>query len=167
MPEPAVKGIIVPPASMALTASELEKESENSLEIRQKFLKQWQDTAHVTQTGRPIDVHVMPSGGHVASPHGTIEYVLYEAISNIIDLPCATIPVGRVDALLDPRPDPDQRSVPLSEEDLKNQDKYSPETYENGAVYLQILGPRYSEELVLASMEIVDEALGRGAHDVL
>ncbi|TVY64789.1 putative amidase [Fusarium oxysporum f. sp. cubense] len=167
VPEPAIQGIIVPPPSMTLTASELEKESKTLLKIRQRFLKRWQDTIHVTKTGRPIDVLIMPSGGHVAPPHGTMEYFLYEAISNIIDWPCATIPVCNVDPLLDPKPSPGETPAPLSKEDLKNQEKYSPEAYENGAVCLQILGPRYSEEVVLASMRVVDAALGRGYEDLL
>ncbi|KAF4450487.1 putative fatty-acid amide hydrolase [Fusarium austroafricanum] len=167
VPEPAAAGIMVPSESMALTAGELENESKVLLKMRQRFLQRWQDTAHLTRTGRPIDVLIMPSGGHVAPPHGTMEYFLYEAISNIIDWPCATIPVGNVDALLDPSPDPNNLPVPLSEDDRKNQEKYCPEAYENGAICLQVLGPRYCEEVVLASMRVIDEALGRGPDNML
>lgn len=133
VPEPAVKTIMVPPASMALTAEELSKHSEVLLNIRQRFLKRWQNTASLTQTGRPIDVLVMPSGGHVAPPHGTMEYFLYEAISNIIDWPCATIPVGNVDLSLDPRPDTSEMPASLSEEDRKNQDKCK-----SGSIFLDM-----------------------------
>ncbi|KAJ9418968.1 hypothetical protein FOXG_17217 [Fusarium oxysporum f. sp. lycopersici 4287] len=167
LPEPAIQGIIVPPPSMQLTAGELEETSKTLLKIRQRFLKRWQATTEVTKTGRPIDVLIMPSGGHVAPPHGTMEYFLYEAISNIIDWPCATIPVCNVDPLLDSKPSPNETPTPLSKEDLKNQEKYSPEVYENGAVCLQILGPKHSEEVVLASMRVVDAALGRGEESLL
>ncbi|KAF5006901.1 hypothetical protein FDECE_6744 [Fusarium decemcellulare] len=137
IPEPPIKELLIPPPSMALSAGELENESKTLLKIRERLLK------------------------------STMEYFLYEAISNIIDWPCATIPVGNVDPLKDPQPAPNDEFVPMSEDDCKNWEKYSPEAYENGAICLQILGPRHSEEVVLATMRAVDEALGRGPDLVL
>ena len=123
IPEPAIKEMYVPPASMAMSAFELENESKNLLGIREAILKRWRDTARITESGRPVDAFVLPSGGHVAPPHGTMEYFLYEAISNIIDWPCGTIPVGNVDTTLDPKPGPDAVFTPISEEDRKNWEK--------------------------------------------
>lgn len=123
IPEPPIKEMYVPPASMAMSATELENESKMLLRIRETILRRWQDTARLTRTGRPVDVFILPSGGHVAPPHGTMEYFLYEAISNIIDWPCGTIPVGNVDTALDPKPGPDENFIPMSEEDLKNWQK--------------------------------------------
>ncbi|KAH8743757.1 putative fatty-acid amide hydrolase [Diaporthe sp. PMI_573] len=162
VPEPPIPEITIPPASMALTATQLSSLGKKLIKVRQDFLERWQATSEITGTGRPVDVCILPSGGHVAPPHGTMTYFLYEAISNIIDWPCATIPVNNVDATLDPKPGPDEDIKPLSKEDQENYDKYSPEAYENGAVCLQVLGPRHSEEMVLAALRVMDSALGRG-----
>nr|XP_036589838.1 amidase [Colletotrichum truncatum]KAF6801843.1 amidase [Colletotrichum truncatum] len=162
LPEPPIPEIFIPPASMALSATQMGSLGKKLLGIRQVFLERWQATTMITATGRPIDVCILPSGGHVAPPHGTMKYFLYEAISNIIDWPCATIPVTNVDPDMDPKPGPDDDFVPLSDEDQENYDKYSPEDYKNGAVCLQVLGPRFSEEVILAAMRVIDGALGRG-----
>lgn len=190
-PEPVIKEVVVPPSSMALSAIELESESKTLLQTRQEFLRRLQDTKALTASGRPVDVLVLPSGAHVAPPHSTMEYFLYEAISNILDWPCATIPVGNVDARLDPKPISRDDFIPLSEEDRKNWEKCTqknclffpklntpynctnihltdcPNTYENGAICLQVLGPRFGEEVVLASMRVLNEALGRENDDLL
>ncbi|KAM5341430.1 hypothetical protein ACJ41O_014461 [Fusarium nematophilum] len=123
VPEPPIKELLIPPPSMALSAGELENESKTLLKIREILLKRWRDTGRLTRTGRPVDVFILPSGGHVAPPHSTMEYFLYEAISNIIDWPCATIPVGNVDPLKDPKPGPNDKFVPMSEDDRKNWEK--------------------------------------------
>jgi amidase len=109
--------------SMALTAAQLGKESRALLKIRQTILQRWQQTARLTGTDRPVDVFILPSGAHVAPPHGTMDYFLYEAISNIIDCPCATIPVGIVDPVLDPMAKPEEQPAPLSALDKTNQEK--------------------------------------------
>jgi amidase len=190
-PEPVIKEFVVPPSSMVLSASELESGSKTLLQTRQEFLRRLQDTKALTALGRPVDVLVLPSGAHVAPPHSTMEYFLYEAISNILDWPCATIPVGNVDARLDPKPISRDGFIPLSEQDRKNWEKCtqknclffpklnapcnctnihftdSPNTYENGAICLQILGPRFGEEVVLATMRVLNEALGRRDDDLL
>ncbi|KAH8728416.1 amidase signature domain-containing protein [Phaeosphaeriaceae sp. PMI808] len=50
--------------------------------LRQKYLQRIADTSSNTKSGLPIDGIILPSGGHVAPPHGTMEYYTYEAISN-------------------------------------------------------------------------------------
>ncbi|CAG7562634.1 unnamed protein product [Fusarium equiseti] len=161
LPEPFAKTIMIPSASQTLTAQELQEEGNNLLRIRQRFLQKWRETSLVTPTKKPVDVFILPSGGHVAPPHGTMEYFLYEAISNILDWTCATIPVGRVDAVLDPKPTTSSTFLPMSEWDARNWEKYSPEVYKDAAICLQVMGQRLTEEKVLAALGIVNEALGR------
>lgn len=176
LPEPPVPEIFVPPAEMALSVSELASKSKTLFKVRQAILERWQKTSAGTKTGRPVDVFIMPSGGHVAPPLGTMEYWLYEAISNIIDWPCATIPCGNVNAELDPVPD--TPFEPMSDEDEKNwkkceccgtlvmkldTDTYqdTPEAYENGAICLQVMAPRFQEEQLLSCLSVINQALGR------
>lgn len=89
---------------MALTATEVGNESKVLLMIRQILFQRRQDAAHLTRIGRHVYALIMHSGNHVA-PLGTMEYFLYEAISNIIGWPCATIPAGNGSAFLDLSPD--------------------------------------------------------------
>lgn len=90
--------------------------------LRQSFMEKWRATTGKTSRGRPVDVFILPSGAHAAPPHGTMEYFLYEAISNILDWTCATIPVGKVDPELDPVM-PGELLKPLSANDLANWQK--------------------------------------------
>ena len=83
---------------MALTATEVGNESKVLLMIRQILFQQRQDTVHLTITSLSIYIFIMPSGRHVA-PHDATENFLYEAVSNIISWPSATIPAGNVEAL--------------------------------------------------------------------
>ncbi|KAL4948558.1 amidase signature domain-containing protein [Aspergillus filifer] len=93
----------------------------------------WIDTAKPTASGEAIDVIVLPSGGHVAPLHSTLEYFAYELYSNVLDWPCATIPVGFVDPTLDPAVD-DLEIPPLSEMDRRNREKWSLEAYKDAPV---------------------------------
>ncbi|KAF9882276.1 hypothetical protein CkaCkLH20_00312 [Colletotrichum karsti] len=166
LPEPPIKEIVIPDPSMALSAADLSALGKKLNKIRQAFLERWEATRTISGTGRPIDVCILPSGGHVAPPHGTMSYFLYECISNILDWPCATIPVGNVDPQVDGMPGHGTGFQPMSKEDQENHDKYSPKAYENGAICLQVLGPRYREETILAAMKVIDKALGRDDNHV-
>jgi amidase len=66
-----------------------------------------------------VDVFILPSGGTVAPPHDTMDYWLYEAISNILDWTCATIPICSVDLELD-KPVGEEDFNPLSNLDTLN-----------------------------------------------
>lgn len=123
LPEPVIKELVLPSPEDSLSAQEMLELGKAVYNVRQNMLQRWQDTKHLTKNGCPVDVFIMPSGGHVAPPHGTMEYLLYEAISNILDWTCATIPVGRVDALLDPKPSAESGFRPMSEPDGRNWDK--------------------------------------------
>ncbi|KAH7024178.1 amidase signature domain-containing protein [Ilyonectria destructans] len=161
LPEPLIAEMGTSLSAKALSTEELLRQGKSIFALRQKLLEKWLSTSAVTKSGKPVDVFILPSGGHVAPPHGSMEYFLYEAISNIIDWTCATIPVGRVDPHLDPKPGPSEFFCPMSEWDRRNWGKYSPESYENGAICLQVMGQRFTEEKVLACLRAVDTALGR------
>lgn len=118
--EPLIKEVELASPESALSAWELKKAGVELGIVRQKYLETIVNTASGTQSGLPIDGIIMPSGGHVAPPHGTMEYYTYEAISNILDWTCATIPVGFVDPVLDAKPESFQAK---SGYDQRNYDK--------------------------------------------
>ncbi|KAG4272943.1 hypothetical protein FPRO04_14597 [Fusarium proliferatum] len=159
VPEPAHPETVLPTPSEAISASELLSHGKSILVLRKHFLAKWQDTAHITKSGKPVDVLILPSGATVAPPHGTMNYYLYEAISNVLDWSCATIPVGRVNANLDPQPPQSQQFSAMSAKDQANWAEYNPDKYHNAPICLQVLGQRFSEERVIACLEVVEKAL--------
>lgn len=102
--EPPLAETIFAGPEQALTAEQFLEKGKLLHQIQQLILDRWRNTSLKTLSGRAVDVFILPSGGHVAPPHGTMEYYLYEAISNILNWTCATLPVGRVDPELDPKP---------------------------------------------------------------
>ncbi|TXC03917.1 hypothetical protein FocTR4_00000970 [Fusarium oxysporum f. sp. cubense] len=135
--EPISEDIELANPQDAMSVRQLLDHGKKILKIRQNILSRWQRTSSLTATGRPVDMFVLPSGCHVASPHGTMKYWLYEAISNILDWTCATIPVGHVDLLKDPKPGNGGDFKPLSSLDRDNWNLYSPELYSDAPICLQ------------------------------
>ncbi|EGU76426.1 hypothetical protein FOPG_01858 [Fusarium oxysporum f. sp. conglutinans race 2 54008] len=140
----------------AMNVRQLLDHGKKILKIWQHILSRWQRTSSLTATGRPVDVFVLPSGCRVASPHGTMKYWLHEAISNILDWTCATIPVGHVDLLKDPKPSNGGDFKPLSSLDRDNWNLYSPELYSDAPICLQVLGQKLAEEKVLACLRVIE-----------
>jgi len=120
--EPLIKELSLGQPQDILTVEQYLVVGHRLRELRQLFLERWSATAAQTSHGQPVDVFVLPSGAHVAPPHGTMDYFLYEAISNILDWTCATIPIGKVDSSLDPMV-AEQLTKPLSAGDLANWQK--------------------------------------------
>ncbi|KAH6683332.1 putative fatty-acid amide hydrolase [Halenospora varia] len=156
--EPLVPEFDIPTASDRLNVEEFWDWSKKKNVLRAEFLSRWQATAKKTSTGRPIDGMLLPSGAHVAPPHGTKAYLLYEAISNLVDCTCASIPVGIVNTKLDKA---HERISFLSSEDKDNWNRYKPEFYKNAPIVLQLMGLRHSEEKVLGLMRTINKAFGR------
>ncbi|KAK1983578.1 amidase signature domain-containing protein [Colletotrichum cereale] len=104
LPEPAHPETIFPEPSEAISAPIMISNGRRLLVLRKHFLDKLRAPAALKNSGLPVDVVILPSWGHVAPPHSTMDYDLYEAISNILDWSCATAPVGRVNPTLDPRP---------------------------------------------------------------
>jgi amidase len=121
--EPLLKETLVPDPKDQLSLEQYFYYGRRIHDLRQRYLDKWRDTSVLTPTGRPVDAFIMPSGGHVAPPHGTMEYFLYEAISNILDWTCATIPVGYVDPALDCAKDCATLEHSLSKWDDRNWEK--------------------------------------------
>lgn len=120
--EPLSTEIVLPSEDDTLTVPEYIAAAKYLTELRQKYLKRWKQTAELSPTGLPVDAFILPSGGHVAPPHGTMEYLLYEAISNMLDWTCATIPVTHVHPALDSG-NADVAFTPLSDADKSNHQK--------------------------------------------
>ncbi|KAJ6016838.1 hypothetical protein N7451_000217 [Penicillium sp. IBT 35674x] len=120
--EPLIKEVREPDPSTTLSVRQYQACAIKVKRVRQKYLDIWQTTSSQTDTGLPVDAIILPSGGTVAPPHGTMEYFTYEAISNVLEWSCATIPVTQVNPTLDCLP---EKHVfePMSVHDQRNHDK--------------------------------------------
>ncbi|GAA5860318.1 hypothetical protein JCM8547_003461 [Rhodosporidiobolus lusitaniae] len=118
------------------------------------------------QTDRPIDAIICPMAPHLAAPHlegpRPAGLITYTTVWSLLDLPCYTFPCGGVvDPLLDGAPEAGMYE-PLSEVDRENWEGYSPETYKNAPIVLQLVSPRrFREDELLGLGEVVERALGR------
>ncbi|GKZ21495.1 hypothetical protein AbraIFM66951_006678 [Aspergillus brasiliensis] len=159
--EPLINEVTPLEGMTTLSVSEYQAAAAKVKMLRQKYMDIWQGTSKKTATGLPVDAIILPSGGTVAPPHGTMEYFTYEAISNILEWTCATVPVTKVDGSLDRKPD--APFEPMSDYDRRNWDSYTPEKYKDAPVCLQVMGRRFEEEKVLGLLRTIDRALGRDA----
>lgn len=120
--EPLIEEIMQVRPEDALSTYEFLEASRDISALRQKYLDKWRSTGTLTPSGRPVDAFILPSGGELAPPHGTFDYYPYEALSNLLDWTCATIPVGFIDRILDVIK-PEHKFVPMSDDDAKMRSK--------------------------------------------
>ncbi|TBU35216.1 general amidase [Dichomitus squalens] len=139
-----------------LSAYELWQIQKARTGLREEYLAVWRDSVKYTGTGRPVDAIIAPVAPHAACPHGKTPISTYTAVWNSLNYACCAFPVTSVDPVQD-RAQP--RSEFLGEKDRRNWELYSPETFKNAPVGLQVVGQMLEEEAVLAMTEIVDKAL--------
>lgn len=77
---------------------------------------------------------------------------------NLLDYPGVVFPVTTVDADLDVI---DTDYTPRNAQDRFVHDMYSPDTFKNAPVSLQIIGRRQEDEKVLAALVEIERAMGR------
>lgn len=103
-----------------------------------------------------IDVLVCPTGPGAAQPHGTTTYWGYTSQWNLLDYPGITFPVTFVDQEKDV---PYVDYKPLNPKDEDYYKRYSPETYKDAPIALQLVAPRGEDEFVVECLKVVEKAL--------
>jgi amidase len=105
-----------------------------------------------------VDVILCPPCFGAATPHDQSKYWGYTSQWNLLDYPGVVFPVTTVDPVLDVK---DVNYTPKNEQDKFVYDMYSPETFANAPVSLQIVGRRLHDEKVLAALVEIERAMGR------
>ncbi|KAI0735195.1 amidase signature domain-containing protein [Earliella scabrosa] len=127
--------------------------------LREEYLAAWRATASITGTGRPIDAIIAPVAPFAAPPHGKAAISTYPMVWNALNYTACAFPV----TVVDPAQDVLQpRTEFLSKADKENYEAYTPETYKNAPVGLQLVGQTLEEEAVIAMTEIVDLCVKMG-----
>lgn len=139
------------------------------------YAKAWSDTS---KQGREVDVILCPPSFGAATPHEQSRYWGYTckytlvllfgsdtqlmpdetAHWNLLDYPGVVFPVTKVDSKLDLT---DTDYVPKNEQDAFVHNMYSPETFADAPVSLQIVGRRQEDEKVIAALVEIERAMGR------
>ncbi|KAG5365624.1 putative amidase [Yarrowia sp. B02] len=137
-------------------------ENPNCVEHSVKTLYAAQDTRNKYKTAyqkhwkeQGIDVLIMPTVPSAAIVPNTTKYWGYTCVWNLLDYPATIMPIGKVQ-----ESDKKEESYkPRNDLDKAHQELYSPETYENAPVGLQIVAPRWNDELTLKMMEVFAHAM--------
>ncbi|KAF4454957.1 hypothetical protein F53441_2614 [Fusarium austroafricanum] len=128
-------------------------------ELQQAYLDKWNSTVS-EETNKTVDAIIMPVLPHSAVPHGTVRWVGYTKIWNLLDYTALVIPAGKVKQSHigsmwhdEPRNEMDKWNIDLWLENkhdmVKNQ----------LPVDIQIVGRNLEEEKVLAIGKVLDDLL--------
>lgn len=117
---------------------------------RKKYNDHWQASG--------IDVLICPTTPGPAQPHNTSFYARYTSQWNLLDYPAITFPITAVDQQLDVQ-DPNYK--PKNELDEDYYTRYSPETYADAPVALQLVAQRNEDEFLLATLKLIEACLAK------
>ncbi|EGV64005.1 amidase signature enzyme [Yamadazyma tenuis ATCC 10573] len=154
---PAVKPLITStPGHQPLSVNEWWDVDNQSYVCKQQFLKFWSETAGLTNSGRPIDAIICPVWPSGAFLPGGPAAMNYSCPFNLLESPCAVLPVATASKTLDPV---NTGYVPFDETDMLIQKAYDPELQDGLPVCLQVVGKKLDDEKVLAIASVVKSCL--------
>ncbi|KAF2246347.1 amidase [Trematosphaeria pertusa] len=123
------------------------------LEEREAYRKEY--ALHWKKSG--IDALLCPVGPGVAPKHDTAKYWGYTSQWNLLDYPGVVFPVCKVDKEKDRL---EEQGKPLSGHDKDNRKLWDSEEFHSLPVSLQLVGRRFEDEKVLATLEHFTELIG-------
>ncbi|KAF8665462.1 hypothetical protein AX16_000480 [Volvariella volvacea WC 439] len=138
------------------TAYQLWQLHKKRRDLREEYLRHWNNTITITKTGRPVDAIIAPPAAYAAPPHGRYKDANYTTVWNVLDYSALCIPVTKVDPALDIKQPPHKFYDEFDEENYK---LYDSALFVNAPVSVQLIGRSHEEEAVIAMSEIVDAAL--------
>lgn len=125
--------------------------------FRAEALMHWNATQDRTATGRPVDAILCPITPTLAPPHDTTSWWGYSSQWNVLDLPAVVFPAGKYDYIGD-----EVLPVPRNDIERSIHAQWQSGTYDNAPVSLQLVGRRHNEEKLLAMLNVVEKATGKG-----
>ncbi|KAI1362301.1 amidase [Xylaria arbuscula] len=105
-----------------------------------------------------IDVVIAPVAPGVANPHGTSKYWTYTAVWNLLDFPGIAFPASEMIGGY-ARPLEGIPYVPTNEIEEEIAKHYDPQIAQAMPVGLQIVAPRWMDDMCLAAAQVVEAAL--------
>ena len=164
-PVPQTEWILaqVPNGGRPFTVAELFKLNLAREAFRARLAAHWNATASRTATGRQVDAVLSPVAATLAPPHDTTRWWGYTSYWNLLDFPAAVFPAGSFrSAGYQPLAWPQgavHTGEPRNDRERVVREQWNPQTYEDAAVGLQLVGRRLNEERLLGVLRRVEEAI--------
>ncbi|CCX11677.1 Similar to Acetamidase; acc. no. Q12559 [Pyronema omphalodes CBS 100304] len=134
----------------ALSVYEYWQVNKEKWDLRQKYLKKWNDAG--------IDFLLSPVTAHTAAPHRCFRWIGYTKFWNVMDYPAGTMCVDEVRE--EDKPTQEWKEYkPRNWLDEWNYNLYDHENMKGHKVELQIIGRRLEEEMTLGAMKRVEEII--------
>ncbi|RMZ92623.1 hypothetical protein DV736_g172, partial [Chaetothyriales sp. CBS 134916] len=140
------------------TATQIATNNVDKREFQKEYLDYWNSTASLTGTGKPVDGVISPLAPYPAARPERYRYYGFSAWVNGLDYTAVTVPVTQAAKNIDRYP---SNYTPANETDKEIYDSYDAEIYDGAHVGVQIVGPRFTEEKMLAIAEYVGGLLGK------
>ncbi|KAH8806082.1 amidase signature domain-containing protein [Xylogone sp. PMI_703] len=124
--------------------------------VQKAYLDKW-NSKKGPESGRVVDIVLMPTMPHSAVPHRTTRWVGYTKVWNVLDYTALSFPVDTISAEKDPIPSTPYE--PRSEIDAFNWKLYDPATMSGHPISLQIVGRKLEEEKVLGAAKVIEQVM--------
>ncbi|KAL6307698.1 amidase [Sparassis latifolia] len=153
----------VPNEGKPFTVAEIFKLNLAREAFRSNIASHWNATQLRTTTGRQVDAILSPVASTLAPPHDTTCWWGYSSYWNLLDFPAVVFPTGRFSSQNYTPSDVSEEFIPHAgarnkvEEIVRKQ--WSPETYDNACIGLQLIGRRLNEEKLLGMLRVVEDAV--------
>jgi amidase len=148
---PASEAISIKDKGQVLNAVSISEHWDQAM-VRYKYQKMYFDYWNSLK----VDAWILPSSEACSYiPYLQRHKSTYTTIINSLDIPAITVPVAKVDKVIDTI---DKEFVPVSDTDKTVQDLYNPELYHNQPVCLQVATRRFEEEKAMALAKVIFKA---------
>ncbi|EED17438.1 amidase, putative [Talaromyces stipitatus ATCC 10500] len=140
-----------------LTVAELFQLNTKQTGYKKLFAQAWQNTQHLTSTGRSIDALICPCAPSAGFPHDFPIWWGYFSIWNLLDYPSTILPLKKfkIDTTKDIK---DSNYVPKENVfDRMNWEIYDPQLWSNQPVSIQIVRPPFTDEELIEVTSEVDK----------
>lgn len=128
--------------------------------VQKRYLEKWRAIKDLN-TGREVDVLLMPVMPHPSVPHRSCKWVGYTKVWNLLDYTALVIPGGKVDKNVEVGRNSEEVTgyQTRNETDQRNWQLYDPATMDDLPIGLQIVGQNQEEEKVLGAGKVIEAAL--------
>ncbi|KAI2840227.1 hypothetical protein CBS147321_7233 [Aspergillus niger] len=113
-----------------------------------KARKAYSEAWRKTWVENDLDVLLSPGAQNTAVPHDTFGWPPYTVVWNLLDYPACIIPYGKASKELDPEPMAITDGV---------QPSYDPDAVDGAPGAIQVIAPRFQDEMCLAAARVIDQ----------
>lgn len=129
--------------------------NKRKIAAQQAYSKMWNCAR--SRSDRSVDLLLVPTMPHTATPHRTCHWVGYTKLFNFLDYTALAFPAGQASKDVDGHLP--SGYIPRNTIDAQNWSQYNNETMDGHTVGLQLVGRRLEEEKVLGAAHQIQKLL--------